>query len=146
VAANPLMGMLARQVVGKLAGGGGQGAPPMGAMQNAQPPDQAGMQVQQQLAELKGADPDSTLKMLQQMKSQVVAMYSRTAFSIPGVSRNLAQMQKYLDNAIKECEQATATASAAGGPIANNAGINNPLQQSQQGNSPLPGLQSFAGA
>lgn len=113
-------------------------------MQNASPADQSGQQVAQQLAELKGADPGSTLKMLQQMKSQVVAMYSRTAFSMPGVSRNLAQMQKYLDNGIKECEQAAATASTVQSPIANNAGINNPLQQGGEGNPPLPGLQSFA--
>lgn len=98
----------------------------------------AGDQVSRQLAELQGADPGAILKALQQVKSIVVALYPRTAFSLPPVSRNLAQMQKYLDGAIKEAEQASATAGtvgAQGGPIANGAAIPNPQ---------VPGLQDFA--
>ncbi len=141
MAAQPqLASIMARQLVQKLAGGGGspQGGPPPAAAMNANP--SAGQQISQQLAELQGADPGSTLKILQQMKSMAVAMYPRTAFTIPGVARNIAQAQKYLDNAIKEAEQAAATASTVQPPIANSTGIT-PQQPNQSG---LPGLQQFS--
>jgi hypothetical protein len=147
---NPLAGMMARQLIQKLAGGGGApgGAmPPGGGMPQpggpggpgaqGAPPDQAGMQIQTQLAELQGADPNSMLKLLQQIKSQLVAIYPRAAFTIPEVSRNVAQAQKYLDTAIKECEKAAATASTVQ-PIANNAG------QPPRGQDDGAGLQQFA--
>lgn len=121
-----LPGILARNIVQKLAG---------------QQPDSAGQQIAQQLAELQGADPNSMLKMLQQIKSQIVALYPRASFTIPEVARNLAQMQKYCDNAIKGAEQAAATSSTVKAPIANSAG------QPQVGptqNQGLPGLQDFA--
>jgi hypothetical protein len=79
------------------------------------------------------------LQALQQVKSIVVTLYMRSAFTVPGVSRNVAQAQKYIDNAIKEAEQAQATAQTVQGPgpIANNAAVPNP-----QG--PGMGLQDFA--
>lgn len=144
MAAQPqLASIMARQLVQKLAGGGApppQGGPPQAAAMNANPSSSAGQQISQQLAELQGADPGSTLKILQQMKSMAVAMYPRTAFTIPGVARNIAQAQKYLDNAIKEAEQAAATASTVKPPIANSTGIT-PQQPNQSG---LPGLQQFS--
>ena len=85
----------------------------------------AGMQLSQQLAELQGADPDAIIKSLTQMKSMAVQHYTRAAFTMPGVTRNLAQVVKYLDNSIQEAEKAAATTAAAG-PIANNAAIQNP--------------------
>lgn len=113
----------------------GPGAP---AQMNAQPGAQAGDQVARQLAELQGADPGAILKTLQQIKSIIVPIYVRAAFQMPGVSRNIAQAQKYLDNAIKEAEQAAATASTVqANPIANNASIPNPQGQGM-------GLQDFA--
>jgi hypothetical protein len=141
--------MMARQLVQKLAGGaapGGAGIPqggpsPMGpgaqGAINANPAAQAGDQVSRQLAELQGADPDALLKTLQQIKSMIVAIYVRASFQMPGVARNVAQVQKYLDNAIKEAEQAAATAATVS-PIANNASIPNP-----QGGAGM-GLQDFA--
>ena len=123
------------------------GQPPQGAPQGGpqgDPSSQAGQQISSQLSELQNADPQSMLKMLQQIKSVMVALYPRSAFTIPGVARNIAQAQKYIDNAIKEAEQAAATANTVQQPIANNAG------QPQQGPGPsdggnsLPGLQSFA--
>lgn len=81
------------------------------------------------------------LKILQQMKSMAVALYPRAAFTVPGVSRNIAQAQKYLDNAIKEAEQAAATASTIQPPIANSTGITPPTPDSQNS---LPGLQQFS--
>jgi len=149
MATSGLPAMMARQLVQKLAGGaspGGAGMPqggpsPMGAaapaMQNANPASQAGDQVARQLSELQGADPDALLKTMQQIKSMVVSIYVRAAFQMPGVARNIAQVQKYLDNAIKEAEQAAATAATVT-PIANNASIPNP--QGQGG----AGLQDFA--
>ena len=144
-----LPAMAARQLVQRLAQGQGpQGPSPLGqgapAITNANPARMAGQQVASQLAELQGADPQSTQKMLQQIKSIVVAMYARTAFTMPGVSRNLAQMQKYLDNAIKEAEQGTATAQAVS-PIANNASIPSPQQGGGKGGEQQMGLQQFAG-
>ena len=106
-------------------GPGGPGSPPT-------PP--AGMQLSQQLAELQGADPDAIIKSLTQMKSMAVQHYTRAAFTMPGVTRNLAQVVKFLDNSIQEAEKAAATTAAAG-PIANNAAIQNPsaAQSSQPG-------------
>lgn len=170
--ANPALAqMMARQLIGKLAGGaggpGGPGAggppagpggpmpPPPGMMgmggppapggpgaggpggpggppppgPNAPPTTPAGLQLSQQLAELQGVDPDAMVKSLTSIKSMVVSLYTRAVFTIPGVSRNLANVVKYLDNSIQEAEKAAATTSAAG-PIANNAAIPNPAGQS----------------
>ena len=157
-AGNPALAqMMARQLIGKLAGGApsapggpmppppgmtGQGGPPMpggpsaggtGAPGSSPPMPPAGMQLSQQLAELQGADPDAIVKSLTQMKSMAVQHYTRAAFTMPGVTRNLAQVVKYLDNSIQEAEKAAATTAAAG-PIANNAAIQNPSgQQSSAG-------------
>lgn len=147
-----LPAMMARQLVQKLAGGGAppQGGPPPGAspmgpgapaQMNAQPGGQAGDQVGRQLSELQGADPGAMLQALQQVKSIIVPLYVRAAFQVPGVARNIAQAQKYIDNAIKEAEQAAATASTVQGPpIANSAAIPNPQGPGMGG----MGLQDFA--
>ena len=148
--------MMARQLIAKIGGQGAPGGPPAGpggpmppppgmtgqAGPGAMPPPggggpsaggtgapgsppPAGMQLSQQLAELQGADPDAIIKSLTQMKSMAVQHYTRAAFTMPGVTRNLAQVVKYLDNSIQEAEKAAATTAAAG-PIANNAAIQNP--------------------
>ena len=161
--ANPALAqMMARQLIGKLAGGAGggpggpmpaqsgmqgqaggpgQGAPSGagGSDPNSPPAVPAGLQLSQQLAELQGADPDAMVKSLASQKSMAVQLYTRAAFTMPGVSRNLANVVKYLDNAIQEAEKAAATTSAAG-PIANNAAIPNPA--GQQGSAPVGGQQS----
>jgi hypothetical protein len=117
------------------AGPGGPGGPDP----NAPPQTPAGLQLSQQLAELQGADPDAMIKSLTSMKSMAVQQYTRAAFTMPGVTRNLAQVVKYLDNSIQEAEKAAATTAAAG-PIANNAAIPNPA--GQNGGAPVSGLQS----
>ena len=137
--------MMARQLIGKMAGApGGPPAGPGGPMPpppgmtgqagpgaappggpGAPPTPPAGLQLSQQLAELQGADPDAIVKTLTQMKSMAVQLYTRAAFTMPGVTRNLSQVVKYLDNSIQEAEKAAATTAAAG-PIANNAAIQNP--------------------
>lgn len=129
MASSAIPAMMARQVISRLAQGGSSPA--------QLPPDVAGQQISAQLSELQGADPDYILKLLQQVKSALVALYPRSAFGIPGVARNVAQAMKYIDNGIKEAEQAAATASTVQNPIANQAG---------QPPSPTPpqGLQQFA--
>lgn len=164
-AGNPaLAAMMARQLIGKLAGGApgaggppsgpggplpplpgmtGQGGPgaggPPGPGPDSPPTAPAGLQLSQQLAELQGADPGAMVKSLTSIKSIAVSLYTRAAFTMPGVTRNLAQVVKYLDNSIQEAEKAAATTAAAG-PIANNAAIPNPA--GQQGISPVSGLGS----
>lgn len=131
MATAPLAQMMARKLIGQF---GGQGPSPAAPDQGSQ----AGPQVAQQLSELQGADPESMMKALSQVKSIVVSLFPKAAFSLPGVSRHLAQVIKYLDNAIGEAEKGAATAQAVG-PIANNAAIPNP-----QAPSSGMGLQDFA--
>jgi len=151
-AGNPALAqMMARQLIGKLAGGGppvgpgGPMPPPPGATGQAgpgagsPPSTPAGLQLSQQLAELQGADPDAMVESLTSMKSMGVSLYTRAAFTLPGVTRNLAQVVKYLDNCIQEAEKAAATTAAAS-PIANNAAIPNPA--GQNGSVPVAGLGS----
>ncbi len=153
--ANPAIAqMMARQLIGKIAGGaagpagpGGPAGPmPPGMAGPGGPPGPdsppttpAGLQLSQQLAELQGADPNAMVKSLTSIKSIAVSLYTRAAFTLPGVTRNLAQVVKYLDNSIQEAEKAAA-ATAAAGPIANNSAIPNPA--GQQGISPVAGLGS----
>ena len=107
-------------------GGPGGGSPPPGP--NSPPTTSAGLQLSQQLAELQGADPDAMVKAMTQQKSMTMQLVTRAAFTMPGVTRNLFNVVKYLDNAIQEAEKAAATTAAAG-PIANNAAIPNPAGQ-----------------
>ncbi len=174
-AGNPALAqMMARQLISKLAGGGGApgaGGPPAGPGGPMPPPPgmigqagpgagpgaggppgpggpggppttPAGLQLSQQLAELQGADPDAMIKSLTSMKSMAVEQYTRAAFTMPGVTRNLAQVVKYLDNSIQEAEKAAATTAAAG-PIANNVAIPNPA--GQNGSAPVSGMMSQPG-
>lgn len=120
--------VMARQLIARMAN---QPSPMGQAAPAAINSGGAGDQVAQQAAQLQGADPDFIMKALSQVKSIVVNLYPRAAFTMPGVARNLAQSQKYIDNAIAEAEKAAATAQAVN-PIANNAAI------------PNPGLQDFA--
>lgn len=138
---NPLAAIMAQRLVGQMAAQGGGapgGGPPSPAGQPSSPPadpNAAGRQVAQQLAELQGADPQSMTKLLQQVKSICVNLYSRAAFTVPGMARNIAKAQQYLDSAIKEGEQAAATASTVATPIANSVGQSGPSG---------PGLQQFS--
>lgn len=131
---------MARQLVQRLAGGGAPPAAGGAAMGAPDAPSMAGQQISAQLAELQGADPQSTLKILMQIKSQLVAIYPRTAFTMPGVANNVAATMKSLDRAIEDAKKAASTAQTVA-PIANQAG------QPQTGPEPangMPGLQQFA--
>lgn len=112
--------------------GPGAGGPPSGPGPNSPPTTPAGLQLSQQLTELQNADPDAMVKSLTSIKSVAVSLYTRAAFTLPGVTRNLAQVVKYLDNCIQEAEKAAATTAVAG-PIANNAAIPNPAGQNGSG-------------
>ena len=131
---------MAQMLMQKLAGGGappqGMGAPPQGPQ-----PSPAGQQIASQLSELQGADPQSTLKILMQIKSQLVAIYPRTAFTMPGVANNVAATMKSLDRAIEDAKKGAAVEQTVS-PIANNAG--QPQQGPEQPSNGLPGLQQFA--
>src|ERR1700679_1185474 len=91
-----MQAMMARQLVQKLAGGGAPpGAQPGPSGSPPQSPGaMAGQQVSTQLSQLQGADPQAVNGMLKQMKSILVALYPRTAFSIPDVAKNLAKSQQ----------------------------------------------------
>jgi hypothetical protein len=78
------------------------------------------------------------VKSLTSLKSAAVQLYTRAVFTIPGVSRNLANVVKYLDNSIQEAEKAAATTAAAG-PIANTAASPNPPAQPGGGMTPQLG-------
>lgn len=110
--------MMARQMVERLAQKGGS------PQQGGASPDAAGQQLSQQLSELKGADPQLLVKAAEQMKSMALAIQVRTSFQVPAAARHMAQAQKSLDAAIKELQQASATANTVSSPIVNNAGMN----------------------
>ncbi len=123
--------------VGGAGGAGGPGGPGPGPGPNSPPTTPAGLQLSQQLAELQGADPDAMVKSLNSIKSIATQLWTRAAFGMPGVTRNLSNVVKYLDNAIQEAEKAAATTAAAG-PIANNAAIPNPAGMASQPSQPGP--------
>jgi len=134
MATAPLAQMMARKLISRLGGqsptdagqaGGDQGSP-------------AGQQLSMQLSELQGADPQSMVKALTQLKGIAVSLYPRAAFSMGDVARSIAQAVKYLDNAIEAAQKGAATVQAVS-PIANNAAIPNP-----QGQTGGMGLQDFA--
>jgi hypothetical protein len=77
------------------------------------------------------------VKSLNSIKSIATQLWTRAAFGMPGVTRNLSNVVKYLDNAIQEAEKAAATTAAAG-PIANNAAIPNPAGMASQPSQPGP--------
>jgi hypothetical protein len=94
-----------------------------GAGRSATESDAADQQLSQQFGELQNADPQMMLKTLRALKGMLVALYVRAAFNVPGVARNCAQAQKYIDGAIKEAQQAAATLNSVRPPITNNASI-----------------------
>jgi hypothetical protein len=71
--------------------------------------------------ELQAADPDYALKLVNALKKQIADMIPSLAFKAPAASRALVSTFKGLDAAIKELQQAQATANAVGGPIKNSA-------------------------
>ena len=126
-AGNPVQGMMARQLVERLAKSGGQ----QGAS-----PDAAGEQLGAQFSQLQGADPQMLLKAAQQVKSMLVAIDVRTAFAVPEASRHAGQARKSIDAMIKALEQGAATQQTVR-PIANQAAMPNP-QQNPGGGEPMP--------
>lgn len=124
-----MRGMQARQMVERLS--------KQGPGQGGASPDASGQQVSQQLSELKGADPQMLTKAAEQMKAMALAIQVRTAFQVPGASRHFAQTIKSIDAAIKELQQASATANTVSSPIVNNAGMN-PVQPGGGDQPPSP--------
>lgn len=116
-------GMQARQMVERMARQGGSPSPSTSPA--------AGQQLAEQMSALAGADPQMIQKALDQIKTMMVAIYTKSAFQIPEVARHVASAQKNIDAAIKAAEQASATLQTVNSPIVNNAGMN-----PQQGNGP----------
>jgi len=112
--------MLARQMVERMAKQGGP-------QQGGTGPEAAGQQLSSQLAELKGADPQMMTKAVEQMRSMGIALYAKSAFQIPGAARHIAKANEALGAALKELQQAGATANTVSSPIVNNAGMS-PVQ------------------
>ena len=78
------------------------------------------------------------LKAAQQVKSMLLAIDVRTAFTVPEASRHAGQARKSIDSMIKALEQGAATQNAVQPPIANNAAMPNP-QMSPGGGEPQTG-------
>ena len=116
---------MARQLVQRLA-----------QQQGGASPDAAGQQLGAQFAQLQGADPTMLLKAANDLKSMLLAIDVRTAFSVPEASRHAGQARKSIDAMIKALEQGAATQQTVRPPIANNAGLPNP--QPLASGSPVP--------
>jgi hypothetical protein len=71
----------------------------------------------------------------EQIKSMLVALYTKTAFQVPEAARHAATAQKSVDQMLKALEQAAATLQTVQSPIVNNAGMSNPAQNAGQGDS-----------
>ena len=67
--------------------------------------------------ELQSANPDYALKLIQQLKKQIVDMIPSLSFKAPAAARALMSTMKGVDTALKELQQANATLQAVGGPI-----------------------------
>lgn len=108
--------------------GPGAGSPDPSADPNAggNSPDVAGSQLSQQLSGVAGADPEMMVKNLTNIKGMLVALFNRSAFQLPAVSRQLAQAMKYIDNAIKDSQQAAQTVQTVNAQITNNAAMSSP--------------------
>jgi uncharacterized protein YaaN involved in tellurite resistance len=104
--------MMAQQMVKRLAAHGPQGSDP----------NQSGRQLSEQMSQLSGADPQMLSKAAEQVKSMLVAIYTKTAFQVPEAARHAATAQKAVDQMLKALEQGAATAQTVQ-PIVNQAGM-----------------------
>lgn len=125
-------GMLAKQMVERMAKGGGGGDPAS--------PDAAGSQLSEQLSQLKGADPQMLSKAAEQVKAMLLAIQVRTSFQVPEAARHAATAQKSIDSLLKVLQQATATANTVQPAISNNAGMSHPAQQGGGEQAPPEGV------
>lgn len=68
-------------------------------------------------AQLQGADPGYALKEINAVKQTISNYISTLAMRVPAASRALASTLKGFDAAVKELQNAQATAQAVGGPV-----------------------------
>lgn len=113
-AANPLLGLILQRIASMNAGGGpggmGGGIPPS-------PDASANNQLSNELANLRQTDPAALMRRIVELKKELGSIMSQTMLSLPGVARSLAKTLSGLDAALKEAQQATATASVVGPDI-----------------------------
>lgn len=114
---SPVQAALSRQLIQRLASSGQGGDP---ASQST--PDAVGSQLSAQFSQLAGADPNLLLKAAQQIKQMMVAINTRTAFTMPEASRHAGQAMKGIDAMIKSLSEGAA-AQAAASPIVNQAAL-----------------------
>lgn len=138
MASSPMASMMARQMINRLAQQGPSAQGPQGPP-GAPPQDNAGQQIGAQLSELQGADPQSTMKLLTQIKQQLVIIYMRSAFPLPEVAREVAKAQTSIDKAIDAATKGAGAVNA----IANNAGQPQQMREQQDGGQGLPDLSQF---
>jgi hypothetical protein len=130
-APSPVGNMMMQQLVQKLAAlrqGGSPEAGPGPSPVGGQSPDAAGSALSTQLSGVAGADPEMMVKTLTNIKGMLVSMFNRSAFQLPPVARQLAQAMKYIDNAIKDAQQAAQTVQTVRSQITNNAALSQPDQ------------------
>lgn len=112
---NPMAALAARQLISRLGGAGG----PAGQSGGGGPqPDDI---LQQQMSQLRGSNPQSVLRQLQQMRRIASVMVPFTAEAVPGVAKNMMQVLRGLDGAIKEAEKASSLVGMSSSPIQNSA-------------------------
>lgn len=122
---------LSRQLIARLAQAAGQ--PGGGGQPSDQAtPDATGAQLGAQFSQLAGADPNMMLKAAQQVKAMMVAIFGRTAFSMPEAARHAGQANKSIDAMIKSLQEGAA-AQMATAPIANSAALPNPSDMGGMG-------------
>lgn len=132
---SPVQGAMIQQLIQKMAGGGGQqgqqGQP--GGQPQQGSPDAPGAAVSGQMAELNNADPTLMLRTATQVKSMLVAMYTRCAMSVPAAAKDLMKAISAMDGAIKGLEPAAGVQKTSQSPIVNNAAMTGMQQQPQPG-------------
>lgn len=111
---NPMAALAARQLISRLGGAGG----PVGQQAGGPQPDAI---LQQQMSQLRGSNPQSILRQLQQMRRIASVMVPFTAEAVPGVAKNMMQVLRGLDGAIKEAEKASSLVGMSSPPIQNSA-------------------------
>ena len=104
---NPAFAQMARSLVDNLSKRGA--GPSQTGGSGGVAPDMAQQALASRMNELQGADPGAILRKLTQMKQDTVQLVPQCAFTIPDVTKNLYNVLKGLDAAIKAAEQASTT-------------------------------------
>jgi len=123
---NPAMvAALLKARLGGAAGAGATGAPGAGGEEDLNPAARS----------LQASNPDFLLKMVSQIRKQIIGVLPILSEMNPASARALMSTVKGFDAAVKELQQVQATAQAVGGPIQSSA-----IPQPQPPGSGAPSL------